>query len=435
MNHPTLVPVTLSRRTSPAVSLPTRIARSLVVGQLESIDLGELTVVDEWGTRGFGRPNTGPSSTVHIRDPAAWAAIALGGSLGAGESYMDGLWSADDLVATVRVLLRASSRLSSVDGGGLGLVRGAVDSLYHRFRRNTKTGSRRNIAEHYDLGNEFYRLWLDPSMMYSSAIWEHDEMTLEEAQQARLERIGRKLELSPNDHLLEIGTGWGSMALHAASRFGCRVTTTTISEQQYELAQERVRSAGLSDRVTVLLEDYRDLTGTYDKLVSIEMIEAVGAEYLETFFCQVGSLLAPDGLALLQAITIPDDRFAQSRGRVDFIKRHIFPGGQLPSLDAMSTAWRKQTDLRLLHFEDFGEHYARTLNEWRRRFHAHLPEVEALGYPERFQRMWDFYLASCEGAFLERHCGVAQLLLARPDARRAPIVPLLSGPRGMFANP
>ena len=219
-----------------------------------------------------------------------------------------------------------------------------------RFRRNTKTGSRRNIAEHYDLGNEFYRLWLDPSMMYSAAIWEQDKMSLEEAHRARLERIGRKLQLSPNDHLLEIGTGWGAMALHAASRFGCRVTTTTISREQYELARERVREAGLTDRITVLLEDYRDLNGTYDKLVSIEMIEAVGAEYLETFFTKVGSLLDSDGLGVIQAITIPDDRFAESIGRVDFIKRHIFPGGQLPSLYAMSTAWRKQTDLRLLHF-------------------------------------------------------------------------------------
>ena len=425
MTQPTSLRVTLPPRTAPAAAVAARMARSVVIGRLEGIEVGDLTVVDECGTRRFGRPKTGPSARVNIRDPAVWTAIALGGSLGAGESYMDGLWSTDDLVATVRVMLRASSRLSSVDGAGLGLVRGTLDSLYHRFRRNTKTGSRRNIAEHYDLGNEFYRLWLDPSMMYSAAIWEQDKMSLEEAQRARLERIGRKLQLSPNDHLLEIGTGWGAMALHAASRFGCRVTTTTISREQYELARERVREAGLTDRITVLLEDYRDLNGTYDKLVSIEMIEAVGAEYLETFFTKVGSLLDSDGLGVIQAITIPDDRFAESIGRVDFIKRHIFPGGQLPSLDAMSTAWRKQTDLRLLHFEDFGDHYARTLNEWRRRFHAHIPDVETLGYPERFQRMWDFYLASCEGAFLERHCGVAQLLLARPDARRAPLVPSL----------
>jgi cyclopropane-fatty-acyl-phospholipid synthase len=425
MTPSTSLRVNSSHHTAPVATLPTLLARSLVMGRLERISVGELTVVDKWGTRVFGRPNTGPRGAVHVHDAAAWMSIALGGSLGAGEAYMDGLWTADDLVATVRVLLRSSSRLSSVDGGGLGLVRGTLDSLYHRFRRNTKTGSRRNVAEHYDLGNDFYRLWLDPSMMYSAAIWERDEMTLEEAQHARLERIGRKLELSPNDHLLEIGTGWGAMALHAASNFGCRVTTTTISEQQYELASERVRAAGLSDRITVLLEDYRELTGTYDKLVSIEMIEAVGAEYLETFFANVGRRLTLEGLGVIQAITIPDDRFTKSVGRVDFIKRHIFPGGQLPSLDAMSTEWRRKTDLRLLHFEDFGEHYARTLNEWRRRFHAHLPEVAELGYSDRFQRMWDFYLASCEAAFLERHCGVAQLLLARPDCRRAPLVPSL----------
>lgn len=424
MTEPTSRLLALSARNTPTVALPALFARNLVMGRLKGIDFGELTVIDEWGTWVFGRPDAGPRAMVHIHDAAAWTAIALGGSLGAGESYMDGLWSADDLVATVRVLLRASSRLSRVDGG-LGLVRGTLDSFYHRFRRNTKTGSRRNIAEHYDLGNEFYRLWLDASMMYSAAIWERDDMTLEDAQRARLERIGRKLQLSLGDHLLEIGTGWGAMALHAASRFGCRVTTTTLSHEQYDLACERVRAAGFEDRITVLLRDYRDLKGTYDKFVSLEMIEAVGAEYLETFFAKLGNLLAPDGLGVIQAITIPDDRFADSIGRVDFIKRYIFPGGQLPSLDAMSAAWRKQTDLRLLHFEDFGEHYARTLNEWRRRFHAHLPEVTALGYPERFQRMWDFYLASCEGAFLERHCGVAQLLLARPDARRAPLVPLI----------
>jgi cyclopropane-fatty-acyl-phospholipid synthase len=216
------------------------------------------------------------------------------------------------------------------------------------------------------------------------------------------------------------------MALHAASRYGCRVTTTTISRAQYDLTVQRIHDAKLSDRVTVSLKDYRELTGSYDKLVSLEMIEAVGAEYFEAYFAQVGRLLAPHGLALIQAITIPDNRFAESVRRVGFVKRHIFPGGQLPSLDAMSTAWAKQTDLRLLHFEDFGTDYARTLREWRRRFHARLPEIEALGYPTRFQRMWDFYLAACEGSFLERQCGVAQLLLARPDARRAPLVPPLT---------
>lgn len=424
MTDPTFLPVPL-RPGVGAAELPARIARALVIARLQTISFGELTVIDEEGTHLFGCPDSGPRATVHIRHPSAWTIIALGGSLGAGESYMEGLWDVDDLVATVRMLLRTSGRLSNLDGSGLGLVRSTLENLYHHFRRNTRSGSRRNIAEHYDVGNDFYRLWLDESMMYSSAIWEREDMTLEQAQQARLERVCRKLELSPDDHLLEIGTGWGAMAIYAASRFGCRVTTTTISREQYQLARERVRCAGLTDRVAVLLEDYRDLAGAYDKLVSIEMIEAVGAEYLETYFERIGELLTPNGLGLLQAITTPDDRFAESVGRVDFIKRHIFPGGQLPSLHAMTTAWR-HTDLRLLHFEDFGEHYARTLREWRRRFHERLADVEALGYPQRFQRMWDFYLASCEGAFLERHCGVGQLLLARPDARRRPIVNPLS---------
>ena len=421
MNDPTSLPLVLSPWTEITSALPSRIARNLVMSRLEQISFGQLTVFDQGVSHVFGRPGTGPHATVRIHHPDGWTAIALGGSLGAGESYMDGLWTADDLVATVRILLRASTRLTNLDGSGLGLVRATLEGLYHRMRRNTRDGSRRNIAEHYDLGNDFYALWLDRSMMYSSAMWERDDMSLERAQEARLDRICAKLDLSQGDHLLEIGTGWGGMALHAASKYGCRVTTTTISEQQYDLAVQRIREAGLSDRVRVLREDYRDLRGRYNKLVSIEMIEAVGAEYFESYFQQVGRLLAPDGLALIQAITTPDHRFADSVGRMDFIKRHIFPGGQLPSLDAMTTAWTKQTDLRLLHFEDFGDDYARTLHEWRRRFHARLGEVEALGYPPRFQRMWNFYLASCEGAFLERHCGVAQLLLARPEARQPPL--------------
>lgn len=423
MTDPQWLPVPLPHTVEFPLDVASRIARAAVMTRLETVDFGELTVVDERGTRTFGGAGAGPRATVHIHDQAAWTAIALGGSLGAGESYMDGLWSADDLVATVRILLRTSTRLSNLDGSSLGRVRGTIDGFYHRFRRNTRLGSRRNIAEHYDLGNAFYRLWLDDSMMYSSAIWEREDQSLEEAQEARLRRIGSKLELCETDHLLEIGTGWGSMAIYAASELGCRVTTTTISQEQYELARERVFDAGLEGRVTVLQSDYRDLRGKYDKLVSVEMIEAVGAEYLETYFRKIASLLKGNGMALVQAITIPDDRYAQSVGRIDFIKRHIFPGGQLPSLHAMTDAWRR-TDLRLVHMVDFAEHYARTLHEWRARFLARTPEIEALGYSPRFRRMWDFYLASCEGAFSERHCGVAQLLLARPDSRR----PALVGP-------
>lgn len=421
MIAPSRLPIPFHDWLSQPLDLPAHIARALVMARLERITFGKLTVVDPHGVETFGGAEPGPQATVRIQDASVWTSIALGGSLGAGETYMEGLWSTDDLVAVVRILLRTSTRLTNLDGSGIGLVRETLDGLYHRIRRNTREGSRRNIAEHYDLGNDFYRLWLDDSMMYSSAIWERDDMTLEEAQYSRLDRIGRKLRLEERDHLLEIGTGWGAMAVHAATRFGCRVTTTTISKAQYQLAVERVERARLTDRVTVLLEDYRDLRGRYDKLVSIEMIEAVGAEYLPIFFSRIERLLAPNGLAAIQSITIPDDRYAESVGRVDFIKRHIFPGGQLPSLHAMTAAWR-HTDLRLLHMEDFGEHYARTLHEWRSRFHARRAEIDAFGHGDRFRRMWDFYLASCEGAFAERHCGVSQLLLARPESRRAPLV-------------
>ncbi|MEM7434912.1 MAG: cyclopropane-fatty-acyl-phospholipid synthase family protein [Myxococcota bacterium] len=409
-----------------SVDLPARLARTLVLKRLDDIDFGQLTVVDEHGAHSLGRGVEGPRATIHIHDPSAWTAIALGGSLGAGESYMDGLWSTDDLVATVRVLLRSSTRLTNLDGSSVGRLRGALDGIYHRVRRNTRAGSRRNIGEHYDLGNAFYRLWLDDSMMYSSAIWERDDMSLEQAQKARLARICGKLRLEPDDHLLEIGSGWGALAIYAAKHAGCRVTTTTISQAQYDLTRERVKEAGLEDRVTVLLDDYRDLRGRYDKLVTIEMIEAVGAEYLDSFFGQIGRLLRPEGLGLVQAITIPDDRYSESVGRVDFIKRHIFPGGQLPSLHAMTDAWHRMTDLRLLHYEDFGDHYARTLREWRVRFDARRGDIASLGYSARFQRMWEFYLSACEGAFVERHCGVAQLLLARPLARRPTLASTLN---------
>jgi cyclopropane-fatty-acyl-phospholipid synthase len=259
--------------------------------------------------------------------------------------------------------------------------------------------------------------------MYSSAIFATPEESLEAASFRKLERIGRKLDLKPSDHLVEIGTGWGGMALHAAKHFGCRVTTTTISKEQHALATERVAKAGLADRVTLLLEDYRDLTGTYDKLVSIEMIEAIGHQYLDTYLAKCASLLKPDGLAMVQAITIEDHRYEQALHSVDFIKRHIFPGSFIPSISAITGAMGRSTDLRLVSQEDFGPSYALTLRHWRERFMAKLADVRALGYDERFIRMWEFYLAYCEGGFLERSIGVSQLLFARPMNRREAWIP------------
>ena len=293
------------------------------------------------------------------------------------------------------------------------------------MRRNTLQGSRKNIAAHYDLGNEMFALFLDDTMMYSCAIFEHPQMSLQQASIEKLERVCRKLELQPGDHLLEIGTGWGGLALHAARHYGCRVTTTTISHEQYRMALQRVEQAGLGDRITVLCEDYRNLSGEYDKLVSIEMIEAVGHAYFDTYFEQCSRLLKSDGLMLLQSITIADQRYAAAKRSVDFIQRYIFPGGCLPSVAVLSDSVARNTDMRMLHLEDIGPHYATTLKRWRQRFMARLDSVRALGYPEEFIRMWEYYLCYCEGGFRERAIGTVQVLLGKPLNRREALLPAL----------
>ena len=359
----------------------------------------------------------GLQATVQVHDARFWSEVAFGGTIGAGEAYMQGYWTTDDLTALVRILLRNRDVLDGMETG-LARLTAPMQRWLHWLNRNTRSGSRRNIAAHYDLGNDFFRLLLDPTLMYSCAIFEAPGMTLEQAQIARLERICRKLDLGPGDHLLEVGTGWGSMAIHAASRHGCRVTTTTISREQYELAAERIAAAGLADRVTLLLEDYRELHGRYDKLVSIEMIEAVGHRYYDLFFRQCAKLLRHDGLMLLQAITIADQRYDAARRSVDFIQRHIFPGSTIPSVTAMLHSTTRATDMRLVHLEDIGPHYATTLRRWRENLLANLDAVRALGYPEHFIRMWEFYLCYCEGGFEERALGDVQMLLARPGNRR-----------------
>ena len=298
---------------------------------------------------------------------------------------------------------------------------------------NTRDGSRRNIAAHYDLGNDFFGLFLSPDLMYSSAMWMSPADTLEIASTRKLERICRKLDLKPTDRVIEIGTGWGGFALYSAQHFGCHVTTTTISREQHALASERVAAAGMSEHVDLLLEDYRDLRGQYDKLVSIEMVEAIGAPYIDTYFKQLGALLKPDGLALLQAITIEDHRYAQALTSVDFIKRHAFPGSFIPSINALLAAKTRSSDLALTRLEDFGHSYALTLKAWRERFMAHLPLVRAQGFDERFIRMWEFYLSYCEGGFRERSIGVAHLLLAKPGNRRTALLPELESVSGIPA--
>jgi cyclopropane-fatty-acyl-phospholipid synthase len=403
------------------------LAEHAVHQRLTGLAHGQVTLVDGASHRRYGqRTALCPLSvTLQVHDPRFYSDIAFGGSIGAGEAYMQGYWSVNDLTALVRILLQNREVLDGMETGLARLTVPLQKSL-HWLNRNTRTGSRRNIAAHYDLGNDFFALFLDPTMMYSSAIFAQPHMTLEAAQRARLDHICRKLDLTPRDHLLEIGTGWGGMAIHAAQHYGCRVTTTTISQEQYKLASERVRAAGLEDRVSVLLEDYRDLDGHYDKLVSIEMIEAVGHDFYDSYFGKCAALLKDDGLMLLQAITIADQRYEAARKSVDFIQRYIFPGSCIPSVTAMNASITRASDLKLAHLEDIGPHYATTLRRWRENFFRHIEAVRALGYPESFIRMWEFYLCYCEGGFEERALGDVHMLLAKPGNRRAPIAPILT---------
>ncbi|MBD8527506.1 SAM-dependent methyltransferase [Pseudomarimonas arenosa] len=346
---------------------------------------------------------------------------AAQGSVGAAEAYMEGHWRCSDLVGLVRILVRNRHLLDAMETGTARLG-GWLLNAWHGLRRNTKSGSRRNIAAHYDLGNSLFKLFLDSNMMYSSAIFANADESLETASERKLDRICQKLQLRPGLRVVEIGTGWGGFALHAAGRYGCHVTSTTISAEQHALAKQRVEAAGLQDRVTLLQDDYRDLTGRYDHLVSIEMIEAIGHQYLNTYFEKVAALLKPEGSALIQAITIEDHRYQQALTSVDFIKRFVFPGSFIPSVSAMLGA-AARTDLRLFNLEDIGPSYALTLRHWRRRFMSRLSEVRELGYPDRFIRMWEFYLAYCEGGFIERSIGNVHLLFTKPGSRRGEWLP------------
>jgi cyclopropane-fatty-acyl-phospholipid synthase len=360
-----------------------------------------------------------------VSDQRFYRSIVFGGSVGAAEAYMAGHWDCDDLTALTRIVVLNEHLLLKIEGG-VALLAAPLRRLYHWRNKNTRAGSRSNIEAHYDLGNDFYALFLDETMTYSCALFERPETTLAEASIAKYDRICRKLNIDKTDHLLEIGTGWGGFAIHAASRYGCRVTTTTISQAQCDWAKERIRERGLENRICVLLEDYRDLSGTFDKLVSIEMIEAVGHHYLDAFFRQCSCLLKPDGMMALQAITITDQKFESHKRDVDFIKRYIFPGSTLTSVTALCVSATQATDLKLFHLEDITPHYARTLQEWRERFFKNIDKVRALGYSECFIRMWEYYLCYCEGAFAERYIGDVQALFVKPGCRPGAVLPPLT---------
>jgi cyclopropane-fatty-acyl-phospholipid synthase len=410
-------PVTTAGRGRKRLGVATGLFRRGVHARLERLSEGEL-VVDDGTVARFGRPAPdGLAARLSVLDPAFYRAVARGGTLGAAESYLRGEWDSDDLVSLVRVLARNREALEGVDSGLARL--GALPArALHALRRNSRRGSRRNIFAHYDLGNEFFAAFLDPSMTYSSAYFASPSMTLEEAQTAKIDRLCRKLQLRPSDHLLEIGSGWGSLAIHAARRYGCRVTTTTISPAQRDEALRRVVAAGLADRVEVLGRDYRDLTGSYDKLASVEMIEAVGHAGLPAFFAACGRLVKPGGLIALQSITIADRNYEAARRSVDFIQRYIFPGGALPSVSSICAAVAAASPLTPVHLEEMGLHYAETLRRWRERFERSWPSLEDDAvFDRRFRRLWRYYLAYCEGGFRERVIGVVQMVLASPGFR------------------
>ena len=385
--------------------------------QLEKLHTGTLLIREGDQLYRFGQENAPAELTglMIVEDESCYSDIMTGGSIGAAEAYMTEDWTTPDLTALVRVMVRNTDILDQMEGGFAALARPFL-KLFHRMNRNTEKGSRRNIAAHYDLGNDLFQLFLDPTMMYSSGIFPSASSTMEEASVNKLDMICRKLDLQPDDRVIEIGTGWGGFAIHAARYYGCHVTTTTISSEQHKLAAERIREAGLEDRITLLKEDYRDLRGQFDKLVSIEMIEAVGWQFYEVFFRHCAELLKPEGKMLIQAITITDQRYEQARHNVDFIQRYIFPGSCIPSVTALLNAATKASDLNLIQSQDYGTHYARTLRAWHDTFNQYSDTVSQLGYSDDFKRMWRFYLSYCEGGFAERSIGVNHLVFARPLA-------------------
>jgi cyclopropane-fatty-acyl-phospholipid synthase len=406
-----------------ALSWFQRQCQQLLINQLKALKQGCLKLhMPGQEVMLFGDENHPLTVNLVVEQGRFFESVVLGGSVGAAESYMDGDWQCDDLTALVRLLVRNRELLDGMEKG-LARLGGWMLQGMHWLRRNTRTGSRRNIAAHYDLGNDLFETFLDREhMMYSSALYYRPEESLEKAQFNKLSRLCDKLDLQPEDHLLEIGTGWGGCAIFAALHYGCRVTTTTISRQQYDYARARVAELGLEDKVTLLLEDYRDLQGQYDKLISIEMVEAVGHHFIDDYFRRCSELLKPDGLAIIQAITLEDHRYQKALKSVDFIKRFIFPGSFIPCVSVLVNA-AASAELKLTSLEDIGPSYATTLKTWRERFMAQLDQVRRLGYDERFIRMWQFYLCYCEGGFIERSISDVHLLFSKPANRRPQWVP------------
>ena len=398
--------------------------KSQLFKQFNKLQNCHLEIKDDQGSYYFGQETSDLKATVSVNNDEFYKAIAFHGSIGAAEQYIINNWNTTNLTNLVRVFVRNQDLLDDLEGGSAWL-KNSILKIAHYFNKNTQEGSKKNISTHYDLGNDLFKLFLDDKMMYSSAIYKTKHDTLEQASELKLKTICEKLELKPEDHLIEIGTGWGGLAIYAAKNYGCHVTTTTISEEQFQHAKTLVDENGLSHKVTLLKQDYRDLTGRFNKLVSIEMIEAVGHHFLPTYLKKCNDLLTDDGLALIQAITIEDHRYQQSLKSVDFIKKYIFPGSFIPCVSEILKVNTESTKMKLFNMEDFGMSYAYTLNEWKKRFNQKIKTVEKLGYDQQFQRMWDFYLSYCEGGFIERSISVVHLLFTKPQSQRQQILTVL----------
>ena len=399
---------------------PGGLARTIMLKVLAKLQIGSLTFTENGETLVFGSTEdpAAPHAEVNVHDSDLYRRVLTGGSIAAGETFIEGLWSSPDLTAVTRAFSANLSMLEAMSDKQNYLARLAL-KMNHWARRNTTVRSRENISAHYDLGNDFFSLFLDPSMMYSSAVFPTRDSDLASAAQHKLHLICEDLELKPEDHLIEIGTGWGGMAIYAAEHYGCRVTTTTISREQFDYTVNAVTARGLQDRITVLSDDYRDLTGQFDKLVSIEMIEAVGHQFYDTYFRTISHLLKPHGKAVIQAITMTEQRYEQARNSVDFIKRYIFPGGCLPSLTVISDALSRMTDMQMSNLRDITQDYADTLNAWHEGFLNKLDSVQGMGFDDRFIRMWRYYLSYCEGGFRERIIGTYQITMTKPGYRPA----------------
>ena len=397
-------------------TITTAFFKSILLKKLKGLRVGRLVIVDGPNRFIFGNQQSELQATITVTSQEFYVFLGSGGTLGAAEAFTAGYWFSDNLVGLIQIIIKNKKTMENLESG-LARLANPFNKIIHKRRQNSIKGSKKNILAHYDLSNDFYQLWLDSTMTYSCGVFLNDDSSMKEASIEKIDRFCRKLKLTKDDKVLEIGTGWGSFALHAAKNYGCHVTTTTISDNQFSYVSDLIRKENLLSQITLLNSDYRELEGSFDKIVSIEMIEAVGPEHVSGFFNKVSSLLRPSGLMALQGITYNDPDFEAYKNSVDFIKKYIFPGGCLVSVSQIKDAIKAKTDLSLVEVEDITQHYARTIKYWRQDFIKALPEIRSLGFSESFIRIWEFYLVYCEAGFLENLIGDFQFVFAKPGSK------------------